>query len=84
MLFAPPLLVGLAAMRPDIAREPTVRGIMLGALIPILSEQAKMAEAQAELLGKLEGVTAETMEAANNILDQLLGVKPNGGKPNPA
>lgn len=78
-LFAPPLLVGLAALRPEVVAEnPTIRAIMVGTLIPILVEQAKMAERQAELLTKLEGADAATIEQANAIVDSLLGV--NGAK----
>lgn|SRR5487761_181340 len=74
-LFAPPLLVGLAALRPEVVQNnPAIRSIMVGTLIPILVEQAKMAERQAELLSKLEGADAATIEQANAIVDSLLGV----------
>jgi hypothetical protein len=72
-LFAPPLFMGLAAMKPEVVDDPTIKGIMLGALIPILVEQAKMMERQNELLQTLEGATEAQINLANQIVDSMLG-----------
>lgn len=82
-LFAPPLFMGIAAMRPEIVDDPTVKGIMLGALIPILVEQAKMMERQNELLKNLEGATEEQVDMANRIVESMLGQRQNGRTNNP-
>ena len=72
-LIAPPLLVGLAAARPDIGER--FKPMMVMMLLPVLAEQAKMAESQNELIEKMEGVNQNTIDAASNLIDELLGTK---------
>lgn len=73
-LLAAPLIAGMVAARPELGER--LRGPMIAALIPVLVEQAKMAEAQGELLSKLEGVTSETLETANELVNAMLGMQP--------
>lgn len=74
-LFLPPLIVGAAAMYPEFAAR--FKGIMVAAMIPVLTEASKMAEQQAALMGQLEGVNAETVAQASALVDSLLGIKPS-------
>jgi hypothetical protein len=72
-LIAPPLLFGLAAARPDIAAK--YKPQMVYMLLPVLAEQAKLAEQQMELMQNIEGVTVETIEMATRMVDGLLGLE---------
>lgn len=71
-LFAPPIIIGLASVKPELGEQ--FRPVLVGALIPILIESAKMAEEQARLLQQFEGVTAEVVEQANAIVDSFLNM----------
>jgi hypothetical protein len=71
-LLAPPLVIGLATARPDIGEK--FKPMMVALLLPVLAEQAKMAEAQMELMSKVEGVNAEVLERATAMVDDLLGL----------
>jgi hypothetical protein len=72
-LFLPPLMVGIAAMYPELAER--FKGLMVAAMIPVLTEASKNAEAQAALMSQLEGVNAETVAQAAAVVDSLLGIK---------
>lgn len=74
MLLAPPILLGLAAARPDIAR--TMKPMLVGILTPVLAEVAKKAKEQTALLELLETYDAEVIEAASSIIDDLIGIEP--------
>lgn len=69
-LLAMPILVGLAAQNPE--RAERYKGMLVTMMIPVLMEQTRMMEEQAELLGKLEGATSETLEQAAEIVNNLL------------
>jgi len=69
-LIAPPLIIGIASVKPELGEQ--FRPMLVASLIPMLIESAKMAEEQARLLQQFEGVTAEVLEQANVIVDSLL------------
>jgi hypothetical protein len=73
-LVMAPAMFGLAAWKPEVVRNsPGLQRVMLGMLVPILAEQAKMAEKQAELLSNFEGYNEETLAQASKILESILG-----------
>lgn len=71
-LLGPPLLVGFAAARPDIARQ--FKPVIVGVMMPVLVEASKKAEEQAALLEKLEGYSEENIAAASALFDRLIGI----------
>lgn len=74
-LFIPPLMVGAAAMYPELAER--FKGFMVAAMVPVLVEASKMAEQQAKLMGQFEDVSAERVAQASALVDSLLGIKPD-------
>lgn len=72
-VFAMPLIVGVASMRPDLAEK--FRPVMVSAMLPILIDAAKYAEDQARIMQAAEGVTAEMVEAANQLVSSLLATE---------
>lgn len=72
-LLMPPLIVGIASVRPDIGER--FRPMMVAAMVPMLVEAAKMQEEQARLVAQMEEVSADMISAANALVDELLGTK---------
>ena len=77
-LFIPPLMVGVAAMYPELAER--FKGFMVAAMVPVLVEASKMAEQQAKLMGQFEDVSAERIAQASALVDSLLGIKPSASQ----
>lgn len=71
-LFIPPIVVGLAAYKPEVARE--FKPLLMGLMIPVLAEAAKLAEQQAELVANLGNVNDEVIQQASDFIDNLVGV----------
>jgi hypothetical protein len=78
-LFAPPLIIGLASIKPELGEQ--FRPMLVASLIPVLIESTKMAEEQARLLAQFEGVTAEVVQQANAIVDSLLSKEDDSSTP---
>lgn len=70
-LFVAPLIVGLAAYRPETAQQ--FKPMLVAAMVPVLAEAARLAEQQNDLMGKLGDVNDETREMAEAFLDNILG-----------
>lgn len=71
MLILPPVLMGLIAQRPELAKP--FRGVLVTAVVPVIAEAVKHAEQQAALMEQLEGYDAETVAAAEHLIDSLFG-----------
>lgn len=70
MLVVPPILIGLAAARPKLAKQ--FKPVLVTALVPVLAEAAKQAERQRKLIENLEGYSQETISMADQLIDSLI------------
>ena len=73
-LMIPPLVIGFAALYPDISDR--FKPIMVAMMTPTLSEASRMAEAQSKLMSQLDDVSAENFARAAAAVDAMLGVEP--------
>lgn len=74
MILLPPLVAGLAAARPDLARQ--FKPALVAVLTPVLAEIAKSTAQQAALLETIQSYDSEVVDAANAIIDDLIGAEP--------
>jgi hypothetical protein len=72
-LFLPPLIIGGVAAWPSVVeRFPVLKGMMVAVMLPVLSEAAKLAEQQSELMGNLQAVSAENIAQAVSVIQDML------------
>lgn len=71
-LLIPPLI---ATAPPQVVQE--MKPMLMSMLIPVLVEQAKIAQQQKELMDKLGMLNKEVLDQAEKIIDQLIGIEPD-------
>jgi len=69
-LALPPLVVGMAAFKPEAIE--TLKPILIPMLAPIFAEAAKLAEQQRQLLGKVEAINDETLQNTSDFIDSII------------
>jgi hypothetical protein len=76
-LLLPPIIIGVAASAPALMeRFPMIKTMMVGALMPVLAEAAKLQDQQAALVGSLDGVNQEAIAKAVMAIQGFLQAEP--------
>jgi hypothetical protein len=72
-LLLPPLIMGVAAAYPAvIERFPALKALMVATMVPVLTEAAKLAEQQSELMGVLNQANEQTIAQAINEIQNIM------------